>query len=186
MSMITMMRETIARGLTEDAAEVMPMDEETFRGFYERTARPLWAYLSRTTRDRELADDLLQETYYRFCRARTAYESESHRRNSLFHIATNLVRDHARRNRGIFHVPLDAEPEKGVGGGERVERGMDLSRAMATLEPRQREMLWLAYGQGASHAEIAEICGVREPSVRTILLRARRKMAELLRKGVAS
>jgi RNA polymerase sigma-70 factor (ECF subfamily) len=44
-----------------------------------------------------LADDLLQETYYRFLRAKVAHESDAHRRNYLFRIATNIVRDHRRR-----------------------------------------------------------------------------------------
>ncbi|HEV2720669.1 MAG TPA: RNA polymerase sigma factor, partial [Thermoanaerobaculia bacterium] len=74
-----------------------PMDEEAFRAFYERTARQVWAYLVRITGDAQLADDLLQEAYYRFIRARATYEDESHRRNSLFRIATNLARDSGRR-----------------------------------------------------------------------------------------
>ena len=36
------------------------MDEDTFRAFYDRTSRPLWAYLARITGDRQAADDLLQ------------------------------------------------------------------------------------------------------------------------------
>ena len=42
-----------------------------------------------------LADDLLQETFYRFLRAAATHESEAHRRNSLYRIATNLARDAA-------------------------------------------------------------------------------------------
>ncbi len=56
----------------DDATASFVMDEEAFRAFYERTARGLWVYLARVTGDRQLADDLLQETYYRFLRAAAA------------------------------------------------------------------------------------------------------------------
>ena len=76
---------------------VFHMDEADFRAFYDRTARALWAYLYRLTRDGGRADDLLQETYYRFLRTTDAPADPAHRRNYLYRIATNLVRDEARR-----------------------------------------------------------------------------------------
>src|SRR5438552_3150657 len=69
---------------------VLQMDEDLFRAFYDRTARSLWLYLSRLTGSRQAADDLFQETYYRFLRIDRAYASDAHRRNYLFRIATNL------------------------------------------------------------------------------------------------
>ena len=67
---------------TVDATAVtFQMDEDAFRGFYDRTSRLVWAYLARMTGDRQLADDLLQECYYRFLRAEAALETESHRRH---------------------------------------------------------------------------------------------------------
>src|SRR5436309_130571 len=88
--------------------ETFQMNEEAFRGFYERTARALWAYLSHLTGDSQLADDLLQETYYRFLRTPRAYASEAHRRNYLFRIATNVVHD-CRRRPSVPCVALDSE-----------------------------------------------------------------------------
>ena len=164
------------------------MDEEEFRSFYERTSRPLWAYLSRITGNRQEADDLLQEAYYRFYRAGAKHESESHRRNSLFQIATNLVRDAARRAKRHEDVPLpeddstlDALPASSTSTPERqAATRTDLARAMQHLDPTQREMLWLAYAQGASHEEIGEVMGLRAVSIRTLLLRARKKLAGIL------
>lgn len=181
---------------TREAHGVLAVrDEEEFRAFYERTARPLWAYLSRITGDRQQADDVLQEAYYRFCRrAGVQYESESHRRNSLFRIATNIVRDAARHARLHEDVPLEDESQEGKGvvltsrtsAPERqAQIRTDLARGMEQLEPLQREMLWLAYAQGASHEEIADILGLRAVSIRTMLLRARRKLAGFLTGGGA-
>src|SRR5215207_3585324 len=77
-----------------DAADVaLAMDEDAFRAFYDRTSGALWGYLSRISGDRQIADDLLQESYYRLLKSAVAFESENHRRNYLYRIATNLVRD---------------------------------------------------------------------------------------------
>ena len=78
-------------GAFGDAERTFLMTEESFRAFYEQTSRPVWAYLARITGDARLADDLLQEAYYRFLRTRADFESDDHRRNYLFRIATNLV-----------------------------------------------------------------------------------------------
>jgi len=167
----------------DDAPGVM--SEEEFRAFYDRTARPLWAYLARVTGDRQQAEDVLQEAYYRFYRLAATYESEAHRRNSLFRIATNVMRDLARRAKYRVNVEFDDElPVERPTTEHHVTIKTDLSRAMKHLEPLQREMLWLAYAQGASHEEIAGVLGLRTVSIRTLLLRARRKLASILTRGV--
>ena len=83
----------------------LAMDEDAFRAFYDRTSGALWGYLSRISGDRQVADDLLQESYYRLLKTTAAFESEAHRRNYLYRIATNLVRDSQARRRGRCSTP---------------------------------------------------------------------------------
>jgi RNA polymerase sigma-70 factor, ECF subfamily len=172
-------------GLTSPSEEVredaaLQMDEDTFRGFYSRTSTMVWAYLSRATGDRQAADDLLQESYYRFLRARVDFENEAHRRHYLFRIATNLVRDRYRRPRPD-NAPLPENLPAAPGNlASETEQRTDLHRAMARLKPRDRDLLWLAYGCESTHEEIAGSLGLRRGSVKPMLFRARKRLAALL------
>jgi RNA polymerase sigma-70 factor (ECF subfamily) len=164
------------------SAEVL-MDDEAFNGFHQRTARPLWTYLARVSGSRSLADDLLQESYLRFLCARNAGTDEESRRRYLFRIASNLLRDHWRRP---VAAALDDLPESlftapGSRDSERMDSQAILGPALAQMKPRERQLLWLAYAEGSTHREIAEITGLGAPSIRLLLFRARRKMARLLR-----
>lgn len=170
----------------DEADGALGMDQESFAAFYQRTARPLWGYMARVTRDAALADDLMQETFYRFLRAPLPAMSEAHQRNLLFKIATNLMRDHWRKRR-----VAEAERDKDASSDRAelaaapadVPRNVDLSRVLDRMKQRERELVWLAYVEGSNHREIAERTGLKEQSVRPMLFRARRKLARLLRKA---
>jgi RNA polymerase sigma-70 factor (ECF subfamily) len=169
--------------IAEDADEAFQMTEEAFRLFYERTARSLWAYLARISGDRRVADDLLQDTYYRFLKSTAAIEDEAHRRNYLYRIATNLVMDAKRRPR-VEQSGVDARDEAALRAPGDVARDaarrVDIGRAMARLRPRDRALVWLAYVNGSSHKEIADTLGLQTTSIKLMLFRARRRLAALL------
>ena len=156
------------------------MSEQEFRIFYAQTARPLWAYLRRLCGNSALAEDLLQESYYRFLRAKLPSNEDAYQRNYLFRIGTNLARDHFRRTK------RQADPVDEAPSGEQVDFDVrlrsDVDRILQKLKPRERTLLWLAYVDEASHREIAQVTGLREISIRPMLFRARRKLAGLLRK----
>jgi RNA polymerase sigma-70 factor (ECF subfamily) len=140
------------------------------------------------TSDRQLADDLLQETFYSFLRAAATHDSETHRRNSLYRIATNLARD--ARRRSLIRMPsslagYDIERVPSGYDAGTTERTTDFTRAMSHLKPRERAMLWLAYAEGASHREIADVLGLRPASLKPMLFRARRKLTALLGRAPA-
>ena len=166
----------------EDAQQTFQMDENAFRAFYELTARPVWVYLARMTRDSRLADDLLQEAYYRVLRTTTVFESDDHLRNYLFRIATNLVRDHRRRPR-LESASITTHDHDGhhPDTAERLARRLDLERAMGQLKARERRLLWLAYAHGCSHQGIAAALGLKTASLKPLLFRARRRLLSLLK-----
>jgi RNA polymerase sigma-70 factor, ECF subfamily len=160
------------------AAESIAMQEETFRLFYNRTARPLHAYLAATLHDRSLADDLLQEAFLRFLQADLPVSMEDeHRKNYLFRIATNLMRDHFR---AASRTRLASPPTQDR-LDERLAQKNDMHRIMDRLKPRERELLWLAYVEQFSHDEIASMIGAKSQSIRSMLARARESFARLLR-----
>lgn len=162
----------------QDAGQ--PMDNEAFAGFYERSARSLWAYLARVSGNPALADDLMQEAYLRFLGVSHLADGEVARRRYLFRIATNLMRDHWRRPRTSS---IDELPETLLAAGDgsaASDAHVMLGPALAQMRPRDRQLLWLAYAENYTHSEIAEITGLKSASIRLLLFRARRKVVRLL------
>lgn len=172
--------------LEASPAAASPMDDEAFAAFYERSARSLWAYLARTSGDPALAEDIMQESYVRFLCLQNppSYLSEGEIacRRYLFRIATNLLRDHWRRPRA---ASIEDIPESAFARADEhatLESQLILGPALASMRPRDRQILWLAHAEGYSHREIAEVTGLASASIRLMLFRARRKIARLLEK----
>lgn len=172
-------------GAFDEAERTFQMTEDAFRSFYELTARPVRAYLGRMTNDDRLADDLLQEAYYKFLRSNAVFDSDDHRKHYLFRIATNLVHDHRRRPR--VEVPVSTAAQEALAApvdahnADQAAARIDLARALEHLKPRERSLLWLAYAQGWSHEEIAAAIGVKTASLKGMLFRARHRLAVILR-----
>jgi RNA polymerase sigma-70 factor, ECF subfamily len=182
--------DAIPNVLTGDALSLAPpacalMDSDRFGAFYERSARPLWAYLARVSGNAALADDLVQESFVRFLCADYPSDGEVSARRYLFRIATNLMRDHWRRPKAASLEDVPEEFFRTADHGAECDSKAMLGPALKSMKPRERQLLWLAYAEGYSHREIAEITGLASASIRLLLFRARRKIAKLLTDGRA-
>ncbi len=164
----------------------LPMDSEEFAGFYERSARSVWAYLARVSGDPALADDLMQESYVRFLCAASPTDGEVAARRYLFRIATNLLRDHWRRPRSASIEEIPEEFFRAPDASAHSDSTAILGPAMKLMRPRDRQLLWLAYAEGYSHHEIAQVTGLASTSIRLLLFRARRKIASVLRQQASN
>ena len=161
-----------------EATDRPNVSREAFRVFYSRTSARLWAYLLRVSGRRYLADDLFQESYCRFLAAKLPEMDAEESRSYLFRIATNLLRDQWRQR----ELP-GASTRDGQSCVDDLETRTDVRRAFERLKPRERQLLWLAHVEGFDHREIACLMGLQVASIRVLLFRARRQLAEGLREG---
>ena len=173
-------------GVATDATgmpETPPMiDEQAFQIFYRRTAGALRAYAARVLGNATQADDIVQESYLRLVRTSPSTSDPQQLRALVFRIASRLIVDHWRRGRLERGRPDQSAALEGVPGPDLPLR-LDMARVFEQLNPQQRQLMWLAYVEGADHREIAAALGLREGSVRVLLHRTRRKLARLLSEG---
>jgi RNA polymerase sigma-70 factor (ECF subfamily) len=162
------------------AKNKLSMDETAFRAFYEETSRPLFAYLLRISGNRALAEDLLQDSYCRFLSAKLVPEDALHRRNYLFRIASNLMRDRWRSKKSKGEDPMPESLPDTAASAHDPDLNIEMQAALQQLKVRERQLLWLAYVEGASHQEIADSTGLKAASIRALLFRARHKLAGLI------
>ena len=167
----------------ERTVERHSMDEAAFLAFYEATAGSLRGYLLRSCGNEALADDIVQESYLRLLRAKFEPKSEAHRKNYLFTIATNLLRDHFRSRKHLeVELPELSSPAE---HDQAFQMRHDVRETLAELKPRDRQLLWLGHVERFSHKEIADIMEIGAGSVRLMLFRARKRLAEKLEsKGI--
>ena len=151
--------------------------DRLFREYHQ----PLVRYLTRRLGDRDWAEEVAQETFLRAVR-QGAIVSE---RSWLFAVATNLIRDEARRDaRRRKHLELlreQARAEEIVEPEpltiERAQESAMARRAIEMLSERDREAL-LMKEEGLDYTEIAAALELSVASVGTTLARARRRLVE--------
>lgn len=150
-----------------------------FGGLVRQHQSALRGFLRRLTRgDRALADDLAQETFLEAWRKRAQFRGEGSLAGWLTRIAYSRYLMEARRRK---LEPLDGqagfpEPDGGLEPGIR----FDLERALAKLPVGERAALTLCYALGYSHEEAAEILDMPVGTVKSHVLRGRRKLLALL------
>jgi RNA polymerase sigma-70 factor (ECF subfamily) len=142
---------------------------------FHRLYPPLFRYLHRLTGDADAADDAAQEA---FVRLTSQALPEDEVRPWLFTVATNLVRDRARKSerhrRLQEHVPTGFQAPAPDVSAERNERIARVRRALDGIPERDRTML-LMREEGFSYDEIARAVAVAPGSVGTLLARSAKR-----------
>jgi RNA polymerase sigma-70 factor, ECF subfamily len=187
----------------EDDASLMRAyaagDLRAFEQLYSRHKGPLYRYLVRHARDRELAGDLFQETWARVIAARERYEARAKFQTFLFTLAHNVFIDHCRRAsvrpvllvprasdgededaatpQELLPAPAGAQPERRA---EQAELRAALRAALDALPREQRDVFLLYEETGLSLDEIASVTGVGAETAKSRLRYAVAKLRATL------
>jgi RNA polymerase sigma-70 factor (ECF subfamily) len=166
-----------------------PIPDSWLEDLWREHSGPLFSFLAYRTGDRELAQDLLADTFERAARARKRFDARRGTRKAwLYAIALNLTRDHARREataerllgRRVDEPDADAQDGAAVVALRAAELRGALGPALARLGPEEREAVALRYGADLTVPEIAKVTGERLTTVEGRVYRALRKLREEL------
>lgn len=161
------------------------MRKDDFERMYAEHARPLFAYLVYRTGDRDLAEDLLADTFERVLGAKRPFDPRrASEKTWLYAIATNVLRDHLRRvaaaERSLQQAYAGASAAPRIDELEAAEERDALSRAIATLTAEEQEVVGLRYATDLTVSEIAKVTRERRSTVHGRLYRSLRKLKQEL------
>ena len=168
--------------------EIAGGDRTAFTTLYRRYHRRLFAFIYRRLEDQETAEEVLQEVMFEVWKKAGAFAGRSKPSTWLFGIARyktlNALRQYARPSAPVEEMP---EIANGTAGPEaraaaRSEREA-LLKALGRLSPEHREVMELAYYEGLSLVEIAEIVGVPPGTVKSRMFHARKQLKAVLMRG---
>lgn len=170
--------------VTDEAlmAQYLEGDRQAFRVLFERYSPRLLGLMRQRVYDAEDAQELVQQTFLQFHRARHDFRAGGRVRPWLVTIALNLRRDHLRRLPRRHRVGLDDAPEPSVEPrtAERRDQARLVREAVSELSDSHREVIELHWFSEMSFHEIAEVLGISYSAAKVRAHRAYDKLRRSL------
>jgi RNA polymerase sigma-70 factor (ECF subfamily) len=156
--------------------DVRDGSREAFETLFERHKDAIWRFFRRRLCDPSGAEELLQDVFLAVLQNVQRYEPRASFRSYLFGIAFNTLKAERRRAAVRPDALVDDVPVEGVD----LDAAFWVRRALAALEPDDREIVMLREYEGLSYHEIAGLLHLPLNTVRSRLFRARMHLRETL------
>jgi len=163
--------------------ELQRGSQHAFAEVYQEFSEGVFAYCVKILADRQLAQDVVQETFLKVQKHAHTIENDQSFRSWVFRIARNEALMQLRKKRVNGELKDDSvwDEETPYQLLLAVERTEIVNRMLDSLKFEYREVLVLLVYEGMSYAEIAHITGATESSVKSRIFRARKAMIEGLK-----
>jgi RNA polymerase sigma-70 factor (ECF subfamily) len=165
-------------------ARVGERDREAFEILYGRYVRPVFGLALRRLGDRGHAEDAVQEAFAAIWRSASTYRPERGAAGGWrYTVARNAIVDRLRRNGPAFDAELPELASAEPGPAQRAEDSdvaWRVHRALEDLQPREREVIELAYWSGMSQSEVAQYLHLPLGTVKTRTRSALARLASML------
>ena len=165
-------------------ARVGERDREAFEILYGRYVRPVFGLALRRLGDRGHAEDAVQEAFAAIWRSASTYRPERGAAGGwLYTVARNAIVDRLRRNGPALDAELPELASAEPGPAQRAEDSdvaWRVHRALEELQPREREVIELAYWSGMSQSEVAQYLHLPLGTVKTRTRSALARLASML------
>ncbi len=160
----------------------------SFEQLYRDTFPRVYAYVASMLRDRVAAEDVTAQAYERAYRKRFSYRpARGSAEGWLFGIARNAALDELRRDKRRASLEFDPEDLGVVPAEDQADlalRRETVRAALATLDPRDRDMVALKFAGGLSNREIADVLSISESNVGTKLHRTIERLRKACHENV--
>ena len=162
-------------------------DADAFGALVSRYYDACWRFAYHMLGERADADDVVQESFLRAYLAIGRYDERDQFRGWLFRILTNQCRNAitSRSRRTRRFVQDEAAIESAAAPALGLQLGVEdaaLARALAQLDPLQREALLLKYAEGLEYTEMSRMTGVGESALKMRVKRGSERLRALLGK----
>ena len=159
-------------------------DMEALDFVYEATSKSVYFLAYGILRNKERAEDVMQETYVRVVQGAAGYKNKLKASAWILRIARNLCySEYMKSKRNLCLEQLELEPQDAVNEEDDWIINMDLRGAMSCLKPTEREIVSLFALKEYKHREIAKIVGRPTGSVQWAYNNAIKKMRKFLQGG---
>ena len=152
-------------------ARVGERDREAFEILYGRYVRSVFGLALRRLGDRATAEDAVQEAFTAIWRSASTYRPERGAAGGwIYTVARNAIVDRLRRNGPSVDAELPELASSEPGPAQHAEDSdvaFRVHRALEELQPREREVIELAYWSGMSQSEVAEYLHLPLGTVKT-------------------